>query len=481
MNLIALGINHNSAHVDVRGRVAFAPEQVAEAMHDACRETDIDEVVVLSTCNRTEIYAIAPGNQSLREKAGELIDWVAGYHHLSADELRAVAYHHEGDRALRHMVQVAAGLDSMVLGEPQIFGQLKSAYAVAAAAGTVGSELGRLFPRVFSIAKKVRTDTAIGEHPVSVAYAAVDVARHIFTDLGDCKALLVGAGETIELVTRHLIEAGVSEILIANRTLGRARELAQKFGAEAILLSEIPDNLPNADIVITSTASQLPILGKGAVEAALRARRHRPMLMVDIAVPRDIESQVAELNDVYLYSVDDLRQIVDSNLQARKSQVSMADEIIAAGISSLGEERRSLAAVDLVKQYRQSAEALRQQEVDRALAAINRGDDPQQVVVQLARAITNKLIHSPTAGLKKASAEGRHDVLGHAVRLLGLPADALAATPGVETVDSAEQNTAEQAQKMQDSNGSAAASGTEASGLSRKAGSSEQTPGPTLQ
>ncbi len=425
VNLIALGINHNSAHVDVRERVAFAPEQVSEAMNDACRATGIDEVVILSTCNRTEIYAIAPESMSPADKARDLIDWVAGYHHLSGPELRAAAYHHEGERALTHMVQVAAGLDSMVLGEPQIFGQLKSAYAVASEAGTVGGELGRLFPRVFSIAKKVRTDTAIGENPVSVAFAAVDVARRIFTNLNDCNALLVGAGETIELVTRHLIEAGVANIVIANRTLGRARELARQFGAEAVLLAEIPDHLPASDIVITSTASQLPIIGKGTVETAVRARRHRPVLMVDIAVPRDIEPQVSELRDVYLYSVDDLKQIVDSNLAARQSEVRKADEIIADGIASVGEERRTLAAVDLVKQYRKSAEQLRQQELERALAAINRGDDPQQVIAQLARSITNKLIHAPTAGLKKASAEGRHDILGHAVRLLGLPSDAL--------------------------------------------------------
>ncbi|MBT3410761.1 MAG: glutamyl-tRNA reductase, partial [Halieaceae bacterium] len=230
MNLIALGINHNSAAVEVRERVAFAPEQVTEALADCCSAAQLDEAVILSTCNRTEIYAIAPANTVLADKAVQLIDWMANYHHLSAEELRESAYHHEAEQALTHIVQVAAGLDSMVLGEPQIFGQLKSAYAVASEAGTVSNELARIFQRVFSIAKKVRTDTAIGENPVSVAYAAVDLAGHIFSDLSKCNALLVGAGETIELVTRHLIEAGVSNIVIANRTLGRARELAQKFG-----------------------------------------------------------------------------------------------------------------------------------------------------------------------------------------------------------------------------------------------------------
>ena len=420
MNLIALGINHNSAAVEVRERVAFAPEQVNEALVDACNSVQVEEVVILSTCNRTELYAMVPEGAALADKAVELIDWIANYHHLSAPELRRSAYHYEARQALQHMVQVASGLDSMVLGEPQIFGQLKSAYAVACESGTVGSELGRLFPRVFSIAKRVRTDTAIGENPVSVAYAAVDLAGHIFADLGQCNALLVGAGETVELVARHLIEAGVRKIVIANRTLGRARELAQKFGAEAVLLAEIPEQLLDADIVITSTASQLPILGKGAVEQALKARKHRPFLMVDIAVPRDIESQVGELRDVYLYSVDDLREIVDQNMRSRRDEACKADTIIDEGVSQFVEEVRSLGALDAVKEYRKMAEQLREQELQRALRSLSRGGDPQQILAQLSRAITNKLIHSPTAGLKQASAEGRQDLLTSACRLLGL-------------------------------------------------------------
>ena len=432
MNLIALGINHNSAAVEVRERVAFAPEQVSEALGDACEQGGVEEVVILSTCNRTELYAIVPEGTDAAAKSLQLIDWMANYHHLSVEELRRSAYHFESQQALQHIVQVASGLDSMVLGEPQIFGQIKSAYAVATESGTVGSELGRLFPRVFAIAKRVRTDTAIGENPVSVAYAAVDLARHIFADLNKCNALLVGAGETIELVARHLIEAGVSGIVIANRTLGRARELAQKFGAEAVLLAEIPEQLLDADIVITSTASQLPILGKGAVEAAVKARKHRPILMVDIAVPRDIEPQVGELRDVYLYSVDDLREIVDTNLRNRRSEARKADLIIAEGVSQYMEEIRSLGAIDVVKEYRQMAEQLRELEMQRALRALSRGEDPQQIVAQLARAITNKLIHSPTAGLKQASAEGRQDLLANARKLLGLES--------VGTAESAEDN-----------------------------------------
>jgi len=308
----------------------------------------------------------------------------------------------------------------MVLGEPQILGQMKSAYAVAGESGTVGSELGRVFPRVFSTAKRVRTDTAIGENPVSVAYAAVDLAGHIFSDLGSSSALLVGAGETIELVARHLIEAGVNKIVIANRTLGRARELAQKFSAEAVLLSEIPGQLEYADIVITSTASQLPILGKGAVENALKLRKHRPMLMVDIAVPRDIEPQVGDLRDVYLYSVDDLRDIVDQNLRGRQTEARKADLIIAEGVRSYCESERSLAAVDTVKEYRLLAAQLRDQELQRSLRQLSRGDDPAQVLAQLARGITQKLIHAPSTGLKKISATGREDLILNARKLLGL-------------------------------------------------------------
>ncbi|RLA43909.1 MAG: glutamyl-tRNA reductase [Gammaproteobacteria bacterium] len=431
MKLIALGINHNSAAVEVRERVAFAPEQVTEALVDACAAAGVDEVVILSTCNRTELYVIVPEGIALADKAMQLIDWVANYHHLSAEELRQCAYHFEAQQALQHMVQVASGLDSMVLGEPQIFGQLKSAYAVASESGTVGSELGRLFPRVFSIAKRVRTDTAIGENPVSVAYAAVDLAGHIFADLSQSNALLVGAGETIELVARHLIEAGVSKIVIANRTLGRARELAQQFGAEAVLLAEIPEQLLDADIIITSTASQLPILGKGAVEQALKARKHRPFLMVDIAVPRDIESQVGDLRDVYLYSVDDLREIVDQNLRSRRDEACKADLIIEEGVRQYVQEMRSLGAVDVVKEYRQMAEQLREQELQRAMRALSRGDDPQQIIAQLARAITNKLIHAPTAGLKQASAEGRLDTVASARKLLGLEGEEQVPAPAL--------------------------------------------------
>ncbi|MCP4466116.1 MAG: glutamyl-tRNA reductase [Halieaceae bacterium] len=437
MNLIALGINHNSAAVDLRERVAFAPEQVAEALVEVCAQAGLDEAVILSTCNRTELYAIVPDNTPAAERVMTVVQWMVSYHHLSFDELHRSAYHHQNNDALRHLVQVASGLDSMVLGEPQIFGQLKSAYAVAVEAGTVGSELGRIFQRVFTLSKRVRTDTAIGENPVSVAYAAVALAGHIFSALNGCSALLVGAGETIELVARHLVGAGLSEIVIANRTLDRARELAQKFGAEAVLLSDIPRHLSDVDIVITSTASQLPILGKGAVEQALKGRKHRPWLMIDLAVPRDIESQVGELSDVYLYCVDDLREIVDENLRSRSSEARKADTIIEEGVRQYMEEERGLVAVDTVKEYRAMAEQVRTLELQRAQRALARGDDSRVVLEQLSRAVTNKLIHAPTTGLKQASAKGRQDLVDHARQLLGLENEP-ASTSNVRGEDNAD-------------------------------------------
>ncbi len=418
MKLTALGINHNSATLDLRERVAFSPEQLVEALQEGCDRLKTDELVILSTCNRTEMFFTEKANSEVALE--NALQWLAEYHKLDPELIRSSCYEYLGEQALEHMIQVASGLDSMVLGEPQIFGQLKSAFAVAEEAGTVGSELVRLFPRVFAIAKRVRTDTAIGENPVSVAYAAVDLAGHIFTDLGNTRALLVGAGETIDLVARHLTEAGVSQVVVANRTLGRARELADRFGAEAVLLADIPEVLVNADIVISSTGSQLPILGKGAVEHALKQRKHRPILMIDLAVPRDIEAQVGDLKDAYLYSVDDLREIVEENLKTRQDEARKADLIIAEGVREYQQELRSRDAVDTVKAFRSQAEQLRDVEIEKALRAVERGEPVEQVLNALARSLTNKLIHSPTIELRRASAEGKPEVLELARGLLGI-------------------------------------------------------------
>ncbi|MFT5484173.1 MAG: glutamyl-tRNA reductase [Halieaceae bacterium] len=433
MQLLTMGINHTSASVEIRERVAFAPEQMTAALADCSAALGVPEVLVLSTCNRTEL-TVSQGDD-LCPTEEQVLEWLAAYHNLSIEGLRQSCYAHYGSDALRHLVQVASGLDSMVLGEPQIMGQMKSAYAVAQEAGTVGVQFSRLFPSVFAMAKKVRTDTAIGENPVSVAYAAVSLAGRIFTDLKAARALLVGAGETIELVARHLVNQGVERIVVANRTLGHASELAQRYGAEAVMLSDIPDQLISADIVISSTASQLPILGKGAVENALRARRRRPMLMIDLAVPRDIESQVGELDDIYLYSVDDLKDIVDDNVRTRQSEALKADEIIAAGIESYLEELRALGAVDTVKAFRGNAEALRDRELKLALRLLARGEPADKVLTSFARGLTNKLIHHPTQELKRASANGEGQALNIARRFLGVDHQAKESAPGYLELD----------------------------------------------
>lgn len=422
MGLIALGINHKTANVALRERVAFAPEQMAEALQDVLRDAKLAEAVILSTCNRTEMFVIDHGEGTVDagESEQRLLAWLASYHHIPAADLNDCYYSFQDQQALRHMIQVASGLDSMVMGEPQIFGQIKSAFAVAQEAESVGGELSRIFPHVFTVAKKVRTDTAIGKNPVSVAFAAASLSRHIFSDLGKVRALLIGAGETIELVARHLSENGVKDIVVANRTLGRARELAERFGAEAVLLSEIPEQLVRSDIVISSTASQLPILGKGAVEHALKLRKHRPILMVDIAVPRDIEEQVGELSDVYLYTVDDLTDIIDENKRNRESEALKAEELIEQGIENYLQKLRSLDVVATLKTYRSRSELIRDAELDKALKLLAKGEDAEQVLTIMARNLTNKFMHQPSIEMKKAGASGREELIGWAHELFGL-------------------------------------------------------------
>lgn len=406
MALLALGINHKTAPVEVRERVAFAPELLSEAMLAARDFADLKEIAILSTCNRTELYC-SSGIEGTRA----LLEWLGEYHQLDPDELQKCSYAYWDEEAARHMMRVASGLDSLVLGEPQILGQLKSAYSLSQEYGHVGAELGRLFQQTFSVAKQVRTDTAIGENPVSVAFAAVSLAQHIFADLNRSKALLVGAGETIELVARHLSQAGVKDITVANRTLSRALSLAEEFDGKAILLGDIPDALSDADIVIASTASQLPILGKGAVETALKKRKHRPIFMVDIAVPRDIEAQVAELDDVYLYTVDDLKEVIEENQRSRENAARQAEEIIETGAHDFMRQLRSLDAVDLLTTFRSQAESVRDQEMEKALKQLAKGKSAEDVLTMLARGLTNKLLHHPTIQLRKASAEGRTDLL----------------------------------------------------------------------
>lgn len=405
MTLLAFGINHTTAPLEIRERVAFAPDSIEQALIEARDQAGLAEVAILSTCNRTEIYAAC-------ELGGEqLLQWLLSHTAMGEHDLRDCYYCFRDEEAVNHMMKVAGGLDSLVLGEPQILGQMKSAYAVASQAGTIGGRLHNTFQQVFGIAKRVRSETAIGENPVSVAYAAVSLAQQIFSDLKEDTALLIGAGETIQLVARHLREQGIKRLIVANRTLERAQQLAREFAAEAILLADIPEHLHRADIVISSTASQLPLLGKGAVESALKKRKHKPMFMLDIAVPRDIEAEVGSLDDVYLYTVDDLHAVIDQNKKSRAAAADKAREIIAEGVAQYRDALRAQDAVATIKAYRTRAEALGAAELDKARRALAAGADPEQLLEQLTRNLTNKLLHTPSASLRRASAQGRVEVI----------------------------------------------------------------------
>ena len=414
MAILAFGINHTTASVDIRGKVAFAPEVVVESLQQAIEHLGGDEIALLSTCNRTEIYLSGEVSDE------QLLNWLSEHRNIQLQQLQSCYYCHRDQQAVRHIMRVASGLDSMVLGEPQIFGQIKSAYAVGREAGTVSTNLNQIFQHAFAAAKRVRSQTAIGQNPVSVAYASVSLSEQIFSSLEDAHALLIGAGDTIELVARHLRDKKIGGLTVANRTLNRAQELAADFSAEAILLSDIPDYLPNADIVISSTASQLPILGKGAVESALKKRKHRPIFMVDIAVPRDIEPEVEELEDVYLYTVDDLHEVIEDNRRARQKAADVAQQIIDQEAEDWSREQRSLAVVDTIRAFRDSVEKIRDEEVDKALAALERGQDSQSVISALARSLTNKLMHKPTTRLKQAGEEGSDETIDATHELFGL-------------------------------------------------------------
>ena len=416
MGLLALGINHKTAPVKIRERVAFSPETLPGALQDLTATDHVREAAILSTCNRTEVYC---GLDDGTDPDAPL-SWFTDYHDLDLGEVHPYVYRHPDHQAVQHILRVASGLDSLVLGEPQILGQIKEAYNTAFHAGTIGRTLNRLFQHTFSVAKQVRTDTAIGHSAVSVAFAAVGLAKQIFSDMGSHTALLIGAGETIELVARHLKECGIGRIIVANRTAERAHALAAQFDGYAIALSEMPAHLGEADLVISSTASQLPILGKGAVERAAKARKHRPMLMVDIAVPRDIEPEVAQLDDVYLYTVDDLQEIIKENLKSRQEAARQAEDIIDTQVTHFMGWLRSLDAVDVIRRYRENAEQTRDEVLDYALRQIQAGKDPDAVMQELARRLTNKLMHAPCVQMREASMEGRDELIDAARELFDL-------------------------------------------------------------
>lgn len=394
MSLLVVGINHNTATLALRERLSFEQGALPAALSAASEHWSGAEVAILSTCNRTELYVGAD------VPVADVLAWLVQWHRVESSAVSQCHYTHQGAAAVRHMMLVASGLDSLVLGEPQILGQLKDSFATGKSAGTVRGVLHPLFEQVFAVAKRVRSETAIGQNPVSVAYAAVRLARRIFANLADNTALLIGAGKTIELVARHLREQGVGKILIANRSIENATTLAAAVGGQGFALSDLATKLHEADIVISSTASQLPVLGKGAVEQALRLRKHKPMFMVDIAVPRDIETQVADLEDVYLFTVDDLRDVIDENLRAREQAAEEARVLIEEGIVQFEQARLVQEASRDIVALRQQAEALRDIELEKAIRQLERGEHPETVLRQFSRSLTNKLLHQPTALLR---------------------------------------------------------------------------------
>jgi glutamyl-tRNA reductase len=419
MPLATLGLSHKSAPVEVRERVVFDEARLPGAIRELLALPGVQEAAVISTCNRTEIYA----NLTADTPIGVLQQWLETSHHLPAGSLTDYLYRHRGDAMVIHLLTVASGLDSMVLGEPQILGQVKSAYHHAAGAGGVRQTLDRLFQHAFAVAKEVRTRTEIGAHPVSVAYAAVSLARQIFDDMQRRTALLIGAGETIELTARHLRELELQRLIIANRSPERAQRLADQHGAEAVDLDAIPGHLTDVDIVVASTASPTPVLSRSDVERALRQRKHRPMFLVDIAVPRDIEPSVSSLPDVYLYTVDDLREVIDDSLRSRHAAAEQARAIIRLQAQRFREWLRTLDAVDGIRTLRREAELTRQAMLERARRRLAAGEDPEVVMEALSRALTRKLLHAPTVGLREAARTGDRAVIEVSRRLLGLEAD----------------------------------------------------------
>ncbi|MCK5480412.1 MAG: glutamyl-tRNA reductase [Gammaproteobacteria bacterium] len=412
MHLTVLGINHTTAPVEVRGKVVFPPEQLDNALTELTALEGVYEAVILSTCNRTELYC----TQKDRE-FDPITDWLCQFHNLCQGSLNDHIYIHTDEAAVRHALRVAAGLDSMILGEPQILGQMKASYQIALDAGSIHTLMNRLFQHTFSVAKQIRTDTAIGASPVSVAFAAVRLAMQIFGSLEKQTALLIGAGETIELTARHLHEQGTGKIIIANRTVERAHDLAAHFDGYGIGLDEISAHLPEADIVISSTGSTGSILDRETVVTALKGRRHRPVFMVDLAVPPDIAADVAELDDVYLYNVDDLKLVIEENLRSRQEAAKQAEEIIEVQVTHFSTWTQSLEAVPTLRAYREHAQALGKEVLDKANQQLDKGTPPKEVVETLTRNLINKLTHDPSVNLRSAVAGGNTGLLD-AVRTL---------------------------------------------------------------
>lgn len=405
MELVTLGVNHQSAPLAIRERVAFGVDSLQPALQDLVEHYPVREAAIVSTCNRTEVYCATAD-------ASGVAAWLAQFHKLDESSLRPYLYELPRERAVAHAFRVASGLESMVIGEAQILGQIKQAVRTAEQAGTLGTVLHKLFQRTFSVAKEVRSRTDIGASSVSMAAAAVKMAERIFPSISEQSILFVGAGEMIELCAAHFCSRSPRRVVFANRTVERGYEIAGKFSGEVIGLHEIAEVIPQHDIVVSCTASPLPLIGKGMIERALKVRRHRPMLVVDLAVPRDVEPEVGRLNDVFLYTVDDLGKIVKEGLDLRQAAVSEAESIITRGVTEFMEWLVSREAVPAIRAFREQAEELRKHELERAMRALARGEDPSKALESLSHGLTNKFLHGPTHALHGAQGVERDRLIG---------------------------------------------------------------------
>ena len=418
MGLIALGINHLSAPVAVREQVAFDSARLDAALAALAAQPGVDEAAIVSTCNRTELYVNAGDGAT-----AQVDEWLHRFHDIESGHLTPHFYHYQSGEAVRHLFRVATGLDSMVLGEAQILGQVKQAYQAARRHGTLGSVLEKLFQHSFAVAKRVRSNTAIGENSVSVAAASVQLARQIFSDLTRQRVLLVGAGETIELVARHLRAQGVRSMRVINRSEQRAARLAEVFGAQAGTLEQLPDALAEADMVISSTGSALPVISKADIEAALRRGKRRPLFMVDLAVPRDIEGEAASIDDVYLYTMDDLHQLIQSGMQQRQQAAEQAEQIIEQEVGHYLGWLRSQNSLDLIRGWRDRGEINRQRTLDKARRLLASGHDTDAVLEYLSHTLTQRLLHEPSVAIMQAATSQRTDLLDAAREILDIPLD----------------------------------------------------------
>ena len=394
MQLFTIGVNHTTAPISIRENVAFTDANLRHALNDLTAQ-NVAEAAILSTCNRTEIYVQSNSPEFI-------VNWLANYHRLDLNNVQPYIYTLANQEAVKHAFRVASGLDSMVLGEPQILGQFKQSVKIAQDAGTLGTLLHKLFQRTFEVAKEVRTNTDIGGSSISMAAAAVKLAQRIFGDISQQKVLFIGAGEMIELCADHFAAQRPKSMTVANRTLERGENLADKIGGSAILLQDLATHFANFDIVITSTASQLPIVGLGMVERAVKTRKHRPIFMVDLAVPRDIEPEVAQLDDVFLYTVDDLAQVVNDGMENRQAAALDAELIVDSRVQTFMQWLAKRDAVPTIKALRNQLDVTRQTELEKALKLIQKGESPEKALEALSNALTNKFLHAPSSALNLA-------------------------------------------------------------------------------